>query len=234
MAQASAPAAGATSAGTATQEKTSAPALRAVASGASRRSIKPQGEPSTASLGSSVPANGAKQKCAKSGSVQLAHAASASAKNAPQQDAKLAGAQPLQERNAPSHGTAAPAKALQQTGAALTSYELAQNGLQAEQALSNMCGHAPAAWEEALVFQCIQQMFGTCIALGEVLAAVQALLQPLLQQVLLRSVLCRRASASPASSASIRALPSQHFFLEAPNTGLHVFIIDVAVAMTWL
>ena len=116
VAQASAPVAGATSAKTAaaSQQKTSVPAVRAAALAASK---KPQGERSTASLGSAVPASSAEQKCAKSGSVQLAHAVSASAKSAPQQGAKSAGVQPLQERNTPSHGAAAPAKPFQQTGA---------------------------------------------------------------------------------------------------------------------
>lgn len=116
MAQASTPAAGATpaGAGTALQQKKSVPAVRTAALEASKT---PQGERSTASLGSAVPASSAEQKPPKSGGAQLAHAFSAAVKSAPQQNARSAGAQPLQERNAPSHGAAAPAKPLQRTGA---------------------------------------------------------------------------------------------------------------------
>ncbi|CAK0747721.1 hypothetical protein CVIRNUC_001785 [Coccomyxa viridis] len=117
--QASTPAAGATpaGAGTALQQKKSVPAVRTAALEASKT---PQGERSTASLGSAVPASSAEQKPPKSGGAQLAHAFSAAVKSAPQQNARSAGAQPLQERNAPSHGAAAPAKPLQRTGAAAT------------------------------------------------------------------------------------------------------------------
>ena len=67
----------------------------------------------------------------------------------------------------------------------------------------------------------------------ELSTAVQALLQPLLQQQPPQSVLCTGANAWRAPTGSIRALPSQQSSLEAPNTGLQVFMIDAAVASTW-